>query len=60
MEDVKLGPSGGDGGLPIVDYVIPAGARISEVKVTSGWYVDSIQIAYTDAAAFTAVVDKVK
>lgn len=50
MEDVKLGPSGGDGGLPIVDYVIPAGARISEVKVTSGWYVDSIQIAYTDAA----------
>jgi hypothetical protein len=36
MEDVKLGPSGGDSGLPIEGYVIPAGARISEVQVTSG------------------------
>lgn len=50
MEDVKLGPSGGDGGLPIVGYVIPAGARISEIEVTSGWFVDSIRILYTDAA----------
>ena len=49
MEDVKLGPSGGDSGLPIEGYVIPAGARISEVQVTSGWFVDSIRIVYTAA-----------
>lgn len=49
MEDVKLGPSGGDGGLPIEGYVIPSGARISEIEVTSGWYIDSIRVIYTDA-----------
>ncbi|HQY89975.1 jacalin-like lectin [Caldilinea sp.] len=50
MEDGKLGPSGGNGGLPLQGVVIPAGARISEVRVTCGWFVDSIQIGYTDAA----------
>lgn len=53
MEDVKLGPSGGNGGLPIEGYVIPAGARISEVQVTSGWFVDSIQLLYTDVDGAT-------
>ncbi len=53
MEDVKLGPSGGNGGLPIEGYVIPAGARISEVQVTSGWFVDSIRLLYTDADGAT-------
>lgn len=49
MEDAKLGLSGGDGGLPIEGYVIPPGARICEIEVTSGWYVDSIRVIYTDA-----------
>lgn len=53
MKEVKLGASGGDGGLPVEGYVIPAGARISEVQVTSGWYVDSIRLIYTDAAGIT-------
>lgn len=53
MEDVKLGPSGGDGGLPIEGYVIPIGARICEIEVTSGWYVDSIRVIYTDVEGAT-------
>ena len=53
MEDAKLGLSGGDGGLPIEGYVIPPGARIREIEVTSGWYVDSIRIIYTDAEGAT-------
>jgi predicted flap endonuclease-1-like 5' DNA nuclease len=53
MKEVKLGASGGDGGLPVEGYVIPASARISEVQVTSGWYVDSIRLIYTDAAGIT-------
>lgn len=53
MEDARLGLSGGDGGLPIEGYVIPPGARIREIEVTSGWYVDSIRVIYTDAEGAT-------
>lgn len=53
MEESKLGPSGGDGGLPIEGYVIPAGAHIHAIEVTSGWYVDSIRVIYTDAEGAT-------
>ena len=49
MSKAKVGPSGGDGGLPIEGYEIPAGARIRQIRVTYGWFVDSIQVAYTDA-----------
>jgi predicted flap endonuclease-1-like 5' DNA nuclease len=49
MSETRIGVSGGEGGIPIKDYVIPAGARIREVQVTSGWFVDSIQVAYVDA-----------
>lgn len=53
MDDIKLGPSGGEGGIPVVDYAIPAGARIREVHVTSGWFVDSIRIVYADETGAT-------
>ncbi|HAJ36353.1 MAG TPA: hypothetical protein DCL15_11740 [Chloroflexi bacterium] len=53
MEESKFGPSGGDGGLPIEGYVIPAGAHIYAIEVTSGWYVDSIRVIYTDAEGGT-------
>lgn len=59
MEDGKLGPSGGNGGLPLQGVVIPAGARISEVRVTCGWFVDSIQIGYTDAAGESHLLPEV-
>lgn len=50
MSETKIGLSGGEGGVPIEGYVVPAGARIREVKVTNGWFVDSIQVSYVDAA----------
>ncbi|MFN3334906.1 MAG: jacalin-like lectin [Caldilinea sp.] len=50
MNETKIGVSGGEGGIPVEDYVIPAGARIREVKLTTGWFVDSIQVGYVDAA----------
>ena len=50
MSETKIGLSGGEGGMPIEGYVVPAGARIREVKVTTGWFVDSIQVGYVDAA----------
>lgn len=49
MNKAKIGPSGGEGGLPIEGYEIPAGARIRQIRVTYGWFVDSIQVAYVDA-----------
>lgn len=49
MSETKIGLSGGEGGMPVEDYVVPAGARIREVKLTSGWFVDSIQVGFVDA-----------
>jgi hypothetical protein len=39
--------AGGRGGSPFSDEEIPAGARISEIRVRSGRNVDSIQAVYT-------------
>jgi predicted flap endonuclease-1-like 5' DNA nuclease len=50
MSETKIGVSGGESGIPVEGYVIPAGARIREVKLTTGWFVDSIQVGYVDAA----------
>lgn len=50
MNETKIGVSGGEGGIPVEGYVVPAGARIREVKLTTGWFVDSIQVGYVDAA----------
>jgi len=50
MSETKIGLSGGESGIPIEGYVVPAGARIREVKLTTGWFVDSLQVGYVDAA----------
>jgi hypothetical protein len=39
--------AGGGGGSPFSDQEIPAGARISEIRVRSGRNIDSIQAIYT-------------
>jgi hypothetical protein len=39
--------AGGRGGSPFSDQGIPAGARISEIRIRSGRNVDSIQAVYT-------------
>jgi len=49
MKTTALGTSGGQGGYPFAEYVIPDGARIAAIRVLSGWYVDSIQVIYADA-----------
>ncbi len=49
MKITALGTSGGLGGHPFGDYSIPEGTRIAEIRVLSGWYVDSIQLVYVDA-----------
>jgi hypothetical protein len=38
---------GGTGGNPFQDAAIPSNARISEVRIASGSFVDSVQLAYT-------------
>ncbi len=50
MEITTLGTSGGEGGYPFAEYAIPDGTRIAAIRVLSGWYVDSIQLVYVDAA----------
>ena len=50
MKITTLGTSGGEGGYPFAEYAIPDGARIAAIRVLSGWYVDSIQLVYADAA----------
>lgn len=50
MEITTLGTSGGEGGYPFAEYAIPDGTRIAAIRVLSGWYVDSIQLVYADAA----------
>lgn len=50
MKITTLGTSGGEGGYPFAEYAIPDGARIAAIRVLSGWYVDSMQLVYADAA----------
>jgi predicted flap endonuclease-1-like 5' DNA nuclease len=50
MSETNIGVSGGEGGIPIMDYIVPSAARIREVEVTSGWFVDSIKVIYVDAS----------
>ncbi len=59
MENMKLGPNGGEGGLPIEECAIPAGARICEVQVSSGWFVDSIRVQYVDATGETQALPSI-
>lgn len=49
MADLVLGPSGGNGGHEFHGYAIPVGAKLREIRVTAGYYVDGIQLVYSDA-----------
>ena len=46
QEIYKLGPSGGTGGNAFCDDDLPHHARVVEVRVFAGQYVDSLQIVY--------------
>lgn len=43
-----LGPSGGNGGIEFTDYTIPSGAKIKEIHVFTGRYVNGLQLVYVD------------
>ncbi len=49
MANLVLGPSGGNGGHAFEDYTIPAGAKVQEIRVNAGFYVDGLQLIYVDA-----------
>ena len=59
MKTTALGTSGGQGGYPFAEYAIPDGTRIAEIRVLSGWYVDSIQVIYADAAGNETPMEQV-
>src|SRR5262245_5663656 len=49
MADLVLGPSGGNGGQAFEGYAIPTGAKIQEIRVNAGLYVDGLQLICVDA-----------
>jgi predicted flap endonuclease-1-like 5' DNA nuclease len=49
MASLVLGPSGGNGGHVFEDYTIPAGAKVQEIRVNAGFYVDGLQLICVDA-----------
>lgn len=50
MADLVLGPSGGNGGHEFHGYTVPDGATLREIRVNAGFYVDGIQLVYSDAS----------
>jgi predicted flap endonuclease-1-like 5' DNA nuclease len=48
MADLVLGPSGGNGGHEFEGYTIPAGAKVHEIRVNAGFYVDGLQLVSID------------
>jgi hypothetical protein len=57
QSQINLGPSGGYGGAPFVDSV-SSGARVTEVQVRSGAYVDSLQMVLQLPDGQIAYMDK--
>ena len=49
MEQIQIGPAGGNGGKPFDHYVIPDGARLSAIHIYTEWVVNAIQIDYISA-----------
>lgn len=49
MADLVLGPSGGNGGHEFSGYAIPAGAKLREIHVNTGLFVDGLQLVYSGA-----------
>jgi len=49
MAAKKLGPTGGEGGIPFDHYQVPAGAKLREIRLLTNRFVNAIQLIYTDA-----------
>jgi len=49
MADLVLGPAGGHGGHEFHGYAAPTGAKVREIRVNAGLYVDGLQFVYSEA-----------
>lgn len=49
MEQMQLGPAGGNGGKPFERYNIPDGARLTAIHVYTEWVINAIRFDYIDA-----------
>lgn len=43
MEQMQIGPAGGNGGKPFDHYDVPAGARLTAIHVFTEWVLNAIQ-----------------
>ena len=50
MDNMQIGPAGGNGGKPFDHYNIPNGARLSAVHVYCEWVINALQFEFTDDA----------
>lgn len=53
MADLVLGPAGGHGGHEIHGYAAPAGAKVREIRINAGLYVDGLQFVYSETGSGT-------
>ncbi len=49
MEQIQIGPAGGNGGKPFDHYDVPAGARLTAIHVFTEWVLNAIQFDYVAA-----------
>jgi predicted flap endonuclease-1-like 5' DNA nuclease len=50
MEQLQIGPAGGNGGRPFEHYDVPLGSRLTAIHVYTEWVVNAIQIDFANAA----------
>ena len=50
MDNMQIGPAGGNGGKPFDHYNVPNGARLSAVHVYSEWVINALQFEFADDA----------
>lgn len=50
MEQMQMGPAGGNGGKPFDRYDVPEGARLTAIHVYTEWVVNALRFDYVNAA----------
>jgi predicted flap endonuclease-1-like 5' DNA nuclease len=55
MSNAMIGSTGGKGGHEFSDYLVPPSARIKEVHISAGVFVDSLQVNYAQAGALQSM-----
>lgn len=48
MEQIQIGPTGGNGGKPFDNYDVPPGARLTAIHVYTEWVLNALQIDYAN------------